>query len=118
MTEIIGESFVIMCQIVLKHENTKASHQTLRGGKNQITFCRQDNSSDYISDAWHIYCKCKTGKGCGRRENILNFKGAQKALPSQAGYSCTVTHNVSLGWLLGLGQVDPRLNGQIQQGFL
>lgn len=33
MTKIIYESFVIMCQIVLKHENTKVSHQILRGGK-------------------------------------------------------------------------------------
>lgn len=36
MTEIIYESFVIMCQIVLKHENTKVFHQILRGGEVRI----------------------------------------------------------------------------------
>lgn len=48
MTEIIYESFVIMCQIVLKHENTKVSHQILRGGgENQITL-EQDNCSRHF----------------------------------------------------------------------
>lgn len=48
MTKIIYESFVIMCQIVLEHENTKVSHQILREGReNQITL-EQDNCSSHF----------------------------------------------------------------------
>lgn len=50
MTKIIYESFVIMCQIVLKHENTKVSHQILRGlgEENQITFAQDNCSSHFL----------------------------------------------------------------------
>lgn len=50
MTKIIYESFVIMCQIVLKHENTKVSHQILRGlgEENQITLAQDNCSSHFL----------------------------------------------------------------------
>lgn len=64
MTKIIYESFVIMCQIVLKHENTKVSHQILRGlgEENQITLERDNCSSHSLIHGIHQIQRKKNGE--------------------------------------------------------